>query len=180
MSLFNLFRKAEKSVEKPVEPSNENIIDANLFVDNEAPKLNESSKKINSLSEFISADYGSRGFNDGYLYPNSDLMEANIRKLRSDFRKAIDQVIDQNRTEINELKLHLINTRGISDRLEESLNQKITQLENILHELDTQKILSVENEGIISGSINDYKIGFIKGLERFSQEKFIAGGTRLF
>jgi len=180
MSLFNFFRKSEKAVETQVEHALEPTVSESLFVDTEEPAVAETEKKQSAISAFLCKDYMKMGFHDGYLYPNGELMEANIKKLRSDFRMAVDQVIDEKRSAINELKLHQINTRGISERLEEELSQKAQELGNLIHELDTQKILSVENEGLISGSLNDYRIGFIKGVEQYRQEKLLAGSTRLF
>lgn len=180
MSLFDFFRKSEKTEETQVKQAAEPTISQTLFVDAEEPEVVESEKKQSSISAFLGKDYMKIGYHDGYLYPNADLMEANIKKLRSDFRMAVDQVIDEKRSVINELKLHQINTRGISERLEEELNQKAQELVNLIHELDTQKILSVENEGLIASALNDFRIGFIKGVEQYRQEKHLAGSTRLF
>jgi hypothetical protein len=180
MSLFNFFRKSEKTVETQVDQAVEPTVSQALFVDVNEPKLAESEQKQSAVSTFLHKDYAQKGYHDGYLYPIAELMEANIKKLRSDFRMTADQLIDEKRSAINELKLHQINTRGISERLEEELNQKVQELTNLIHELDTQKILSVENEGWIAGILNDYRIGFIKGVEQYRQEKLLAGSTRLF
>jgi hypothetical protein len=180
MSLFNFFRKSERAIETQVEPLIEPTISKSLFVDTAEPQVAEPAHRQSAICTFLNKDYMTKGYHDGYLYPNAELMDANIKKLRSDFRMAVDHVIDDKRTAINELKLHQINTKGISERLEEELNQKVQELGNLIHELDTQKILSIENEGLISGAINDYRIGFIKGIEQYRQEKLLAGSTRLF
>ncbi|MBA3286211.1 MAG: hypothetical protein H0U27_14300 [Nitrosopumilus sp.] len=180
MSLFNFFRKSEKAIENQVVHTVEPTVNQSLFVDTEDPEVVETEKRQSAIIVFLSNDYMQQGYNDGYLYPSGELMEANIKKLRSDFRMAVDEVIDGKRSAINELKLHQIRTRGISERLEEELIQKLYELENLIHEMDTQKILSVENEGLIAGTLNDYRIGFIKGVEQYRQEKIFAGSTKLF
>lgn len=180
MSLFNFFRKSEKAVVGQADHHVESFVSPTIFVETEEPKAAEIEKKQSVISLYLCKDYMQKGNYDGYLYPNAELMEASIKKLRSDFRLAVDQVIDEKRSAINELKLHQINTRGISERLEEELNQKSKELENLIHELDTQKILSLENEGLIAGPVNDYRIGFFKGVEQYRQEKLLAGSTRLF
>jgi hypothetical protein len=180
MSLFKFFRKSEKTVETQVDHAMEPPVSQALFVDAEEPRLVEPQQMKSAVGSFLDKDYMQKGYHDGYLYPNAELLEANIKKLRSDFRMAVDQLIDEKRSDINELKLHQINTKGISQRLEEELNQKVQELSNLIHEMDTQKILSVENEGWIAGVLNDYRIGFIKGVEQYRQEKLLAGSTRLF
>jgi hypothetical protein len=179
MSLFNLFRKAEKAVNNPMAAVEPPVQEA-IFVDNQAPASTESVEQSSLLDKFLRSDYEQKGYNDGYLYPNGDLLENNIRQLKTRFRQVVDHVLDQKRAAISELNLHLINTQGISERLEASLREKVRQLENLIHELDTQKILSVEEEGMIAPVVQGYRIGFIKGVERFNQEKIFAGSTRLF
>lgn len=179
MSLFNLFRKAEKTVNNPM-PSMEPVISEALFVEKESPVIPEPVVQVSLLDKFLKGDYEQKGYNDGYLYPNADLLDNNIRQLKTQFRQVVDQALDLKRTEVGELNLHLINTRGISERLEESLKEKVKQLENLIHTLDTQKILSVEEEGMIAPVVQSYRIGFIKGVERYNQEKVFAGSTRLF
>ena len=179
MKLFDFFRRAEKEVAQvaqPIEPK----VDQNLFVADEEPMFVEVPKKQSALSLFLNIDYMQRGSYDGYLYPNADLLEANIKKLRSDFRNAIDEAIDEKRSTLNELKLHQVGTKGISERLEEEMNHRIHEIENLIHELDVQKVFSVENEGLVASSLNDYRIGFVKGVERYRQEKLIGGSTNLF
>jgi hypothetical protein len=180
MSLFNFFRRSEKAIETQVEPTVEPIVNETIFLDNEEPSITELEGNKSAISVFLDKDYIKLGYHDGYLYPNGELMDGNLKKIRSDFRMAIDRVIDDKRSVINNLKLHQIGTRGISERLDEELTQKLEELYNLINELDTQKILSIENEGLISSCINDYKIGFIKGIEQYRREKIFVGNTHLF
>ncbi len=185
MLLFSFFRRPKNSVNNVATDTTvaEPVIqvDRNLFVDEEAPELKNPVKKItNPIEVFLDQNFEWQGYNDGYSHPETDYLNNNLAQIRSEFRLAVDKCMDIKRTELGELKLHLIDAEGISSRLEAKLKEKISQLEVTIHELDTQKILSAENEGIVSTAIHAYRIGFIKGLERYQQEKFFADSTGLF
>ncbi len=175
MSLFNFFRKSEKEVTNTVD-----MVDPNLFAESTPPVTEQATEEKSALSTFLEQDYNIKGINDGYLYANAEVMDATMRKLRSEFRKAVDKDIDKKRAEILELRLHAINSRGITERMDEAMAEKIKQLENLIHQLDLQKNLSIEDEGMVSSALHDYRIGFIKGTEQYSREKFLCGSTGLF
>lgn len=185
MSLFNFFRRrkpvlsesnSDTVVADPVQ-----MVNQQLFVD-ENPPLTESgsAKTVNAIEAFLDQNFEWQGYSEGYAHPETEYLDSKLKVLRSDFRLAVDKCMDARRTELGEVKMHLIDTEGISTRLEAKLKEKISQLEVTIHELDTQKILSLENEGFISGAAHAYRLGFIKGLERYQMEKLFAGSTGLF
>lgn len=188
MSIFNFFR-ASKTTKTASELSNQEAkvirsskeIDQTIFVDNEEPdKANDNTPQLSSIEEFLNQNFDWMGYNDGYFYPDNEYYENKLKLIRADFRLAVDKSLDIKRGEIGELRLHIIKTKGISSRLESQLIEKEKSLLASIHELDTQKILSVENEGIVASSIHSYRAGFIKGIERFQQEKLLCGNTGLF
>ncbi|MBK6827103.1 MAG: hypothetical protein IPG86_09590 [Chitinophagaceae bacterium] len=185
MSLFNFFRRSKTTVSNPSADTSvlEPVIavDRSLFVDDEAPDpKNSVNKEANHIEEFMGKNYEWQGYNDGYSHPDAEYLQHSLAKLRSEFRLSVDKCMDEKRSELGSLKLHLIDTEGISPRLEAKLKEKIRQIEVVIHELDTQKILSIEAEGIIAPAIHGYRLGFIKGLESYQQEKLFAGSTGLF
>jgi len=185
MSIFNFFRRNHSSVNNLgvdtaiAEPMTK--VDRSLFVEEEAPELKNAAKKmINPIEVILEQNFDWQGYNDGYGHPETEYMENKLSLIRSEFRLAVDKCIDIRRAEVGELRLHQIQTSGISNRLEAQLAEKIKQLEALIHELDTQKILSVENEGMVAPAVYAYRIGFIRGLEQYQQEKLFAGSTGLF
>lgn len=188
MSIFNFFRanKSEKAISEFNNQDTEVVssakeIDQNLFVDNEEPeKSNVNQTRLSPIEEFLNQNFEWIGYNDGYFCPDNEYFENKLKFIRSDFRLAVDKSLDIKRGEIGELKLHIIRTKGISSRLESQLIEKERSLTVCIHELDTQKILSVENEGIVASPIHSYRAGFIKGVERFQQEKLLCANTGLF
>lgn len=185
MPLFNFFRRSKPLVtDQSADISfadQPTVIDRNLFVEDAEPMLKNPIKKvINAIELFLDQKFEWQGYNDGYSHPETDYLDNKVQMLRSEFRLAVDKCMDSRRTEVGELKLHLIQTEGISPRLEAQLKEKVRQLEITIHELDTQKILSVGDEGIISSAILSYRLGFRKGLETYQREKLFAGSTGLF
>jgi hypothetical protein len=188
MSIFNFFRanKTPKTTSEPANLETEVInsskeINQNLFVDNEEPeKSSEDVPQLSPIEEFLNQNFEWIGYNDGYFYPDNEYYENKLKLIRSNFRLAIDKSLDIKRGEIGHLRLHIIKTKGISSRLESQLIEKEKSLLACIHELDTQKVLSVENEGIVASSIHSYRAGFIRGVERFQQEKLLCGNTGLF
>lgn len=184
MSFFNFFgrNKNNRNSQISLEKIEETDIDEALFVDSNKPMQQLDTPEIvsNPVCLFLERNFESQGYNDGYACPNAELLEISMRRIRSEFRVAVDRCIDKLRTEINELRKDIINTTGISDRLVSQLKEKIVHLEQLLHEWDTQKILSVEDEGMVGPSIYSYHRGFIKGLNRFQEEKHFGNSTGLF
>lgn len=188
MSILNFFRskkQSEKAMDTEIlereDQGLNSIVNDDLFIDNQPPaEEKDNNKTINPLEEFLAQNYEWNGYNDGYEIPDSEYLENKLKLIKSDFRIAIDKCIDMKRNEVGEMKLHLIQILGISERLETQLNERIRQIEEIVHVLDTQKILSIEDEGFVASAIQSYRIGFVKGLEKFQHEKLFIGNTGLF
>lgn len=189
MAFLDLFRRS-----KPVATSTATIpgihtvseqqlatVNKDLFVDESQPELKDPPKvNVNPLEVFLDQNFEWQGYNDGYGHPETEYLDSKLRLLHAEFRLAVDKCLDQRRAEVGELRLHLIRTAGISDRMEAQLKEKIRQLETIVHELDVQKILSIESDGLVAPAVTAYRLGFVKGLERYQQEKLLAGSTGLF
>lgn len=188
MSLFNFFRRNGSNanavnVTPVAEEVKENAskVDASLFVDYNQPEKPASRRNVNNpIQAFLDQNFDWIGVNDGYSNPQAEYMENRIKLFKADFRLAVDKALDEKRTALAELRIHAIRTQGLSQVMEAQVNEKIKQLEALIHELDVQKILSVENEGMIASGIHNYKIGFIRGLQKYQEEKFFAQSTGLF
>lgn len=188
MSFLKFFRR-EKTVTNdhqfsPVTAGQDKTkayIERSLFIEEEKPNTAEETKSQNNpLEDYLEQKFEWIGYNDGYSYPDADYMNSKLKVLRSDFRLAVDKIMDAKRVEVGQLRLHLIKTTGISKILEMQINERIKQIEIQIHELDTQKILSIEGEGIVSSSLHSYRLGFIKGIEHYQHEKLLASSTGLF
>lgn len=189
MSFFNFFRRnttqvinKETGAEQPFTISDSaKLVDKNLFVDEEEPESQIPLKKqINPIEIFLNQNFEWQASNDGYSYPESEYLKNKLKLIKADFRFAVDKYLDTKRSELGELRIHVIRTAGISASLEAQLNEKIKFLEINIHELDMQKILAVEDEGVVASAVHAYRLGFIKGVEKFQQEKLFAASTGLY
>jgi hypothetical protein len=195
MSILDIFRRKKPQIADPTN-TDDNVVatqnlqsglfetspvDYNLFVDEQPPYLKEAQKQpSNSIEKFMNQNFQSDGYKNGYDFPETEYLESKIKLIKSDFRLVIDMAIDNKKAELYELKLHFIKVSGISQRLEAQLEEKIKFVEKDIEELEKQKNLSVDNEGIIASSIHAYRLGFIQGIEKYQQEKFFAVTTGLF
>jgi hypothetical protein len=195
MSLLDLFRRKKKQSANSTPVVDNSVTDQNgrnasttttpvdysLFVEDQAPSLAEVPKQTsNSIERFVNQNFQAEGYNNGYEFPEAEYLENKVKLIKSDFRLVIDMSIDNKKSELYQLKLHLIQVSGISQRLEAQLNEKIKFVEADIQELEKQKNLSIDCEGIISSSIHAYRLGFIRGIEKYQQEKLFAGATGLF
>ncbi len=189
MSLFKIFRRNMPSEQQPSIHSisgNNSVqapaVDASLFVDEQQPDLFSSPNKQqeNYMQIFLNQKFDWIGYNDGYSHPDTEFMENRLKLFRADFRLSIDKTMELRRAALGDLKIHAIRTVGIATNLSAQLNEKIKQLEGIIHELDMQKILSVENEGTIATAVHAYKLGFLRGVEKLQEENFFGQSTGLF
>ena len=71
------------------------------------------------------------------------------------------------RSEILEINRTLIDTNGLSERLSDKLKETAKHLDINFKELETQKVLSISDEGMISTPINKYTVGFQMGLQQY-------------
>jgi len=188
MNLLNFLRTKKQSTAASLSDSDTlsktsmlPIVDRAIFIDeNEPGPFITSGIKSTALDQFLEKDYEGMGYKDGYAYPENEYLENKIKLMKADFKFAVDKHLDNLRSEVGELKIHIIKTHGISERLEAQLNEKVKQHEININELDMQKILSTDDEGFISSTVYAYRLGFIKGVEKYQQEKLFIGNTGLF
>ena len=181
MDIFK--RKGQDAQTDPQSSDVDSYIDPSVFVEDSDPSVAEpatESKPSSRLDKFLRVDYEWYGFSDGYADPSADFMEKKLKAIRSDFRLELDRSLDEMRSRVSDARLHQIRISGMPGRMEEEIKEKVRQLESAIQELQRQKELSVDDEGMVSSAISRYTIGFTKGVNRYQQEKFLAGDTGMF
>ena len=146
----------------------------------EAPVEEAPKKKVTDLGAFLKGDYLTEGFNTGYVYQSADQLEIALRHLKAQFRLLIDEGIDARYKEIAELKQELIQSSGISERLQKQMELRIESLTENIERFQIEKELSVADEGMIARVIHNYREGFVRGIEQYRKERLIAGSTGFF
>lgn len=178
--------KAENTVFNPVvetlpEEQSQDIL-KDLFVD-ETPHepIREVDLKSESiLKQFLDQNYWPKGFNDAYETHSFEVLAYNKRKIRAEFRFVVDQLIDGKNREIFSLRNELITTNGIAEQLHNQLQLRIEKLQSDIKELEMQKEMSVEDEGLVMVPIHKYHEGFVRGVQTYEEQKHFASSTGLF
>lgn len=184
MRILDLFR-SRRDNESPDTNDDlaQTVVDPDVFVDRQDPNLDREQPQPvarGPLDRFLRVDYEWYGYSEGYANPATDFLESKLRSIRTDFRLEVDRCLDDRRREIHELDVFLLRTSGITTRLEEELRLKLRHLQEVVKELEQQKTLSVDDEGMLASAVSRYRLGFQRGMERYLQEKWFAGCTGLF
>ncbi len=182
MSIFkNLFgSKGKPSPESQIsksEISNSHPSDEllkNIFVDSEPPYSEYvEERKQSRIVSFIERDWSRLGLNDGYEYGTQEVYDLQVKHIKSEFRKIIDQMVDEKRVSITELKHRKIEIGSLSNSTVLQLEVVINETQKSIDELLLEKNLSVENEGLVMDVVHPYSIGFKKGLHSKEEERMI-------
>jgi hypothetical protein len=183
-SIFNRFlNRKSNTIADTV--SDYSPIPEQLFVNNEPPVAAAPQQAVavaqpqkqRPLDRFLEQRYDLLGLNDGYDFHDLDVMEKRLHMFGAEFRQVIDRAIAENQEYVHGLKMHLIESEGLSPRLDAKLNQEISYFEQALQDLREQKLLSVDGEGLLAHSLQQYRFGFAKGIEQYRQEKLLLGGV---
>lgn len=157
-----------------IEKQQDLIPPVDLFLDNEPP----SSEQVAELNKskivaFIERDWNRLGLNDGYEYGTQEVYELQIKHIKSEFRKIIDQMVDEKRISLTQLRNRKIEIGSLSDSTVKQLEVVIDETQKSLEELVKEKSLSAENEGLVMNAIHPYSLSFKKGLHSKEEERMI-------
>lgn len=152
-----------------------------IFQDNSAPiTLKEEDKNPGKLKLFLEDNYSNHGYRDGYEQHSSEFLDQKILIIKAEFRHILDENIDNRNQEVFQLKNQGIETRGLSERLMEQLELRITEIKSVISKLEKEKELSAFDEGLIMKAIHLYKDGFLKGCKDYHEAKLFAQSTGFF
>jgi hypothetical protein len=184
MGLLDIFKGWNKATETTTAGIiEEPVIDPSLFMDTEEPGGQVSTDRGEEggrIEKFLRVDYEWYGYSEGYATPSAEYLEMKLRTIRNRFRTEVDRCLDERRTDIAKLKLHQIKMKGLSEIIQKEIQEKLGQLESEAAELERQKGLSVDDEGLVAGPVNLYRLGFMRGVEKYNMEKLVASSTGLF
>lgn len=169
-SILNFLKKKQQAAPTQMEPQ----IPESLFFDTNPPidepvKISER-EKINFIIEF---DYESEGLKDGFNLPNQNILELKLERFKAELLKEYDSLIDIKNLKIQKLLALKSITENIDVLTAANIILDITNLETEKILLETEK----EEIKIGSGSYkiisNNYRIGFIIGIENYKKSKIL-------
>jgi hypothetical protein len=157
-------------------------ITEDLFVDNQAPEVeNETGKDTGiSIRAFLEQDFNGSGYKDGYNYHSVEMKNNRIKSLKATFRFQLDLSIEEKRQALLQLRTHNIDFEGLSERMTRRITAVEEEQKSFIARLEKEKELSVEEEGWIMKPIHEYRDGFLRGADAYNEEKILAGSTGMF
>jgi len=186
---MNIFKKIfgiNSTASESIEPNNLTIpfsedINEQLFLDSQAPGEQQKPEgKSNPVALFLKKEYCTEGYRDGYSYHSGDILNAKIKALMSEFRNAVDVQLEAIRSDVQIQKEHRIEIEGLSGRMVKRIDLLIeNQLQTII-QLEKEKENSSAEDGLVMKVVNEYREGFMRGLEDYQTEKLLCGNSGMF
>ena len=171
MKLFNFFKNSnetEVATPKIINPLPE--IPKSIIIDENPPVEDKSSlserERIDFLIEF---DYETEGIKDGFALPNQNVLEYKLDRYKAELLKEYDVLIDNKKEKINKLKSLKNSADNIDTLFTAEVILDITNLESQNQTLISEKNKIEEGNGAFRIIQNNYKIGYIKGIQKFKE-----------
>lgn len=146
-----------------------NALDKPMGLDSSELVLPQAKNPIGPMSAdeikvFFGVDYKAQGRYAGAIYKTNEALEHGKSVLIAHFQNAVSQVIDQKQAKVDGLKSMEIQTHGVSEVVTSQLRLACTRLERDIDTLVAQRELATEGKGWILSALNEYQIGFGKGM----------------
>ncbi|MDZ7740208.1 MAG: hypothetical protein U5Q03_00145 [Bacteroidota bacterium] len=157
-------------------------VSRDIFIDEEKPEIQNKpvAKSGNNVKEFLDKDYLVMGYQDGYTYHSNEMLLQKIKNLKAQFRFEIDHLISEKETALLKFENDMMDASGLSENKDNKFSNTLIKLKDQIKRLEAEKTLSVEDEGWVMKIIHQYHDGYIKGLDKYQEEKIIGISTGFF
>jgi hypothetical protein len=143
-------------------------IEKTTFIDENPPVQDNSNQSERARIDFlIEFDYESEGIKDGFNLPNQNVMEYKTERYKAELLKEYDSLIDKKNEKISKLKSLKSSVDNIDTLFAAEIILDITNLESQNQTLISEKNKIEDGTGSFIIIINNYKIGYIKGVQKF-------------
>lgn len=116
------------------------------------------------ITEFFSKNFINCGRYAGATQKTQEAREQGLIALISQFQNAIELVIDEKRSRLDRLINEIAQTDGTSDIVSRQLHLALEKLQRDISILTEQFDLSGDRKGWILAALNEFRIGFDRGL----------------
>jgi len=153
--------------------THEFIPSQDLFAEYSSPASSQAQvvKSEKPVKEFLDRNYEQQGRMAGYECHAHDMMPIYLSEIRTSFRLASDRMIQLAeidllglRTQKNEIGESILS-------MKQSLELRINFLQSNIEEMRMQKILSVDDEGLLAPAVHSFTKGYRLGMQDYFQEK---------
>ena len=116
------------------------------------------------LSDFFANNFFGLGRHNGSHYKTQEAQTQGKASLISKFQNAVAEVIGQKQAKADGLRNMELQTEGVCNTATAQLRLACTRLERDMDTLHNQMALATEGKGWVLAALNEYQIGFGKGL----------------
>ncbi|GAB3910042.1 hypothetical protein GCM10028803_49010 [Larkinella knui] len=137
-------------------------------------------KTLSELEIFLKRDYFTVGLTDGYDHHATSVLDNRKKVMRAEFRRTLHLEIKKRESQISFIENLITESKNLDDRRQHILENDVSLLATEISELELEKEHSALDEGWIMGPIHNYHDGFIRGLQKYQDQKRLAYSTGLF
>lgn len=116
------------------------------------------------LTMFRRDNHFGLGRHNGANYRSHEALLLGKNALISRFQNIVSDLVERRRERINKLQLESVAINGVSDTISAQLSLACEQLQKDIVALERQAELSLKEQGWVLDALNQYQIGFSKGL----------------
>ena len=156
--------RLENPIDNPVGLGGEIPISPSMYI-NLKNKVNPTGPMSSlPLNQFFSHNFVNQGRYTGSSQKSQESLEQGLAGLVAQFQNAIFTVMDETQAKIDSLRKTELQTEGITGNYSGQLKLACTRLERDLLTLSEQIGLSDQRKGWVLAALNEYQIGFDRGL----------------
>ena len=116
------------------------------------------------LQSFFAENHFGLGRHNGALYKSHDALELGCQSLAARFQNTLELLVAQKQAKVDELRHMALQTQGMCATITGQLDFACQRLERDMATLQAQAELAGKGKGWVLRALNEYQIGFRKGL----------------
>lgn len=117
-----------------------------------------------ALQAFFAENHLGLGRHNGAHYMTQDALELGRQTLVARFQNTLELLIAQKQAQVDALRDMAVQTQGVCAIVTSQLSLACQRLERDMATIHSQSLLASEGKGWVLRALNEYKIGFGKGL----------------
>ena len=130
--------------------------------------------ETSALQAFFAENHFGLGRHNGVQYMTQDAMELGRQTLVARFQNTLELLIAQKQAKVDALRDMAVQTQGVCATVTSQLSLACQRLERDMATIQSQSVLAVEGKGWVLRALNEYKIGFGKGLREAVDMKLLS------
>jgi len=156
--------RIENPIDNPVGLGGEIPISPSMYI-NLKNKVNPTGPMASvPVNQFFNQNFVNQGRYAGSSQKSRESLEQGLAGLVAQFQNSICTVMDETQAKIDNLRKIELQTEGIAGNYSGQLKLACTRLERDLFTLSEQIDLSEHRKGWVLAALNEYQIGFDRGL----------------